>query len=320
MGTTVSAMLLVGDRVVIAHIGDSRIYLLRDGRAQPDHHRPHLRAAPRRRRAHHRRGGDGAPAPLGAHARARRRRRAPPRSTPMVLDTRAGDRWLLCSDGLSGVVSFDEMHELIVGRRRRQAGRRPAREGVARRRRARQRHGRRSSTSAIRPRRPRRPLVVGSAAAPARVRARRREPARARGIRLPHRSGRTPCRRRTSSPTRGLLRRAHRGGRPPSPTASLDVELLDRAARRRDRRRVPARLPVDADALLRRRVQRHASPSSRASSRTSGRSRCTSCTPRPTIDVADLRTYDQQRVEQTISAGSFSEAFRIVQRLEDSVE
>jgi len=39
-----------------------------------------------------------------------------------------------------------------------------------------------------------------------------------------------------------------------------------------------------------------------------------------TIDVADLRTYDQQRVEQTISAGSFSEAFRIVQRLEDSVE
>ena len=39
-----------------------------------------------------------------------------------------------------------------------------------------------------------------------------------------------------------------------------------------------------------------------------------------TIDVADLRTYDQQRVEQTISAGSFSEAFRIVQRLEDSVD
>jgi protein phosphatase len=39
-----------------------------------------------------------------------------------------------------------------------------------------------------------------------------------------------------------------------------------------------------------------------------------------TIDVADLRTYDQQRVEQTISASSFSEAYRIVQRLEDSVD
>ena len=29
MGTTVSALLLQGDRVVISHIGDSRIYLLR---------------------------------------------------------------------------------------------------------------------------------------------------------------------------------------------------------------------------------------------------------------------------------------------------
>ncbi|HZW41498.1 MAG TPA: protein phosphatase 2C domain-containing protein, partial [Agromyces sp.] len=31
MGTTVSALLLQGDRVVISHIGDSRIYLLRSG-------------------------------------------------------------------------------------------------------------------------------------------------------------------------------------------------------------------------------------------------------------------------------------------------
>ena len=38
------------------------------------------------------------------------------------------------------------------------------------------------------------------------------------------------------------------------------------------------------------------------------------------LDVADLRTYDQQRVEQTISAGSFAEASRIVQRLEESVD
>ena len=38
------------------------------------------------------------------------------------------------------------------------------------------------------------------------------------------------------------------------------------------------------------------------------------------IDVADLRTYDQQRVEQTISAGSLTEASQIVQRLEESLE
>jgi hypothetical protein len=39
-----------------------------------------------------------------------------------------------------------------------------------------------------------------------------------------------------------------------------------------------------------------------------------------TIDMADLRSYDQQRVEQTISAGSLEEARRIVSRLEESVD
>jgi hypothetical protein len=38
------------------------------------------------------------------------------------------------------------------------------------------------------------------------------------------------------------------------------------------------------------------------------------------VDIADLRTYDQQRVEQTISAGSLEEAWRIVSRLEESVD
>jgi hypothetical protein len=38
------------------------------------------------------------------------------------------------------------------------------------------------------------------------------------------------------------------------------------------------------------------------------------------VDIADLRTYDQQRVEQTISAGSLEEANRIVSRLEESLD
>jgi hypothetical protein len=40
----------------------------------------------------------------------------------------------------------------------------------------------------------------------------------------------------------------------------------------------------------------------------------------PPIDIADLRTYDQQRVEQTISTGSIEEARRIVARLGDTVD
>jgi len=38
------------------------------------------------------------------------------------------------------------------------------------------------------------------------------------------------------------------------------------------------------------------------------------------IDVSELRTYDQQRVEQTISAGSLAEASQIVERLEASLD
>ena len=108
MGTTVSA-LVHGRRlrVVIAHIGDSRIYLLPRRRADPDHDRPHVRAAPRRLGPHHAGGGAVPPAPLGAHARARRHGLRPRGRHLHHADTSPGDRWLLCSDGLSGVVDDD---------------------------------------------------------------------------------------------------------------------------------------------------------------------------------------------------------------------
>ena len=75
MGTTVSGIIRVGDQLGarphrrLAHLPVPR------RRARADHDRPHLRAATRRQRPHHRRGGRGASAPFGAHARARRRRR-----------------------------------------------------------------------------------------------------------------------------------------------------------------------------------------------------------------------------------------------------
>lgn len=53
MGTTVTAVALVAGYWVIAHIGDSRAYLLRDGRLSRHHVRPQLRAAPHQHRSYH---------------------------------------------------------------------------------------------------------------------------------------------------------------------------------------------------------------------------------------------------------------------------
>ena len=111
MGTTVSAVLLDGDRVVISHIGDSRIYLLRSGelsQISTDHTFVQRlvdagRITAEEAMVHPRR------SVLCACSATSRT----PEIDSMVLDTRDGDRWMLCSDGLSGVVSFDELHELL---------------------------------------------------------------------------------------------------------------------------------------------------------------------------------------------------------------
>ena len=52
MGTTVSALLIAGDRGFIAHVGDSRIYMLRAGQVVAAHRGPlaHQRAHPARKR------------------------------------------------------------------------------------------------------------------------------------------------------------------------------------------------------------------------------------------------------------------------------
>ncbi len=107
MGTTVSALVMVDDYAVIAHIGDSRIYLYRDdaltqittdhtfvqrlvdsGRITPEEARFHPRRSVLMRVL-----GDMDP---------------DPEVDTFIMPTQPGDRWLLCSDGLSGVV--DDVH------------------------------------------------------------------------------------------------------------------------------------------------------------------------------------------------------------------
>jgi PPM family protein phosphatase len=108
MGTTVSGMIRVGNEVAIAHIGDSRIYLLREGELSQitaDHTFVQRlvdsgRITPEEAAVHPRR---------SVLMRVLGDVDAAPEIDTSILDTRAGDRWLLCSDGLSSYVSEDRI-------------------------------------------------------------------------------------------------------------------------------------------------------------------------------------------------------------------
>jgi protein phosphatase len=96
MGTTLTAMLFGGDVAAIGNIGDSRAYLLRDGRLQlltEDHSLGRLVAEAR------------ASASVAARL-VRYLDGRPDRSPDLILHAvRPGDRYLLCSDGLSGAIT-----------------------------------------------------------------------------------------------------------------------------------------------------------------------------------------------------------------------
>ena len=113
MGTTFSGLLVTEDKVVTAHIGDSRIYLVRDGKVRQvtaDHTFVQRlvemgKISPEEALVHPRRSvlmrvlGDAAPTleiDFATH------------------ELRAGDRWLLCSDGLSGVVPEEVMSRILT--------------------------------------------------------------------------------------------------------------------------------------------------------------------------------------------------------------
>jgi len=108
MGTTVSAMLRVGGSVAIAHIGDSRIYLYREGELSQitaDHTFVQRlvdsgRITQEEAAVHPRR---------SVLMRVLGDVDASPEIDTAVLDTRAGDRWLICSDGLSSYVSEEKI-------------------------------------------------------------------------------------------------------------------------------------------------------------------------------------------------------------------
>lgn len=113
MGTTVSGMVRVGDRMVIAHIGDSRIYRWRDGALEQitkDHTFVQRlvdsgRITPEEAAVHPRR---------SVLMRVLGDVDITPEIDTMIVDARPGDRWLLCSDGLSGYVTEEKIAEVLA--------------------------------------------------------------------------------------------------------------------------------------------------------------------------------------------------------------
>ncbi|MGO2097206.1 MAG: PP2C family protein-serine/threonine phosphatase, partial [Candidatus Microbacterium stercoravium] len=107
LGTTISSIVMVDEYAVIAHIGDSRIYLYRDGeltQITTDHTFVQRlvetgRITPEEARFHPRR---------SVLMRVLGDMDAQPEVDTFIMPTRPGDRWMLCSDGMSGVV--DEAH------------------------------------------------------------------------------------------------------------------------------------------------------------------------------------------------------------------
>ena len=218
MSTTLTAVAIADDGYAVANIGDSRAYLLRDGRlTQLTRDDSYVQALidrgmldPAAARTHPQR--SIVLAALDGH----------PERTPALerLEARLGDRLLLCSDGLSDYV--DEARDRrFAGGRVARAQRRAAARAGARGRRPRQRLGRgrrrgragaagsRLVPGRSRPSRPRR------CARCRRGRARRPWGRRAAAVPAP-RSG--PCRGRGRSRDRTSPARGARSARPSSPS------------------------------------------------------------------------------------------------------
>jgi len=102
MGTTLTAMLWSGNRFALAHIGDSRAFRLRDGELDQiteDHVMGKLVS------------NAGSLAPVLARYLDGRPDRSPDLS---IREARPGDRYLLCSDGLSPVVGTEAIRDVLV--------------------------------------------------------------------------------------------------------------------------------------------------------------------------------------------------------------
>ncbi|GAA4684703.1 PP2C family protein-serine/threonine phosphatase [Phytohabitans rumicis] len=110
MGTTLTAVLFTGTALALAHVGDSRAYLLRDG---------HMQQMTRDDTFVQMLVDEGVITPEQASSHPRRavvtQALQGGEANPAYTFMRpiAGDRWMLCSDGLSNVVSAETIGETL---------------------------------------------------------------------------------------------------------------------------------------------------------------------------------------------------------------
>jgi len=115
LGTTFSGLVFTGDKVSVGHIGDSRIYLARDGEVSQvtsDHTFVQRLVDTGRITADE----------ALVHPRRSVLMRVLgdveefPEVDSFSMDTKPGDRWLLCSDGLSGVVPTEISERILLSK------------------------------------------------------------------------------------------------------------------------------------------------------------------------------------------------------------
>lgn len=312
MGTTVSAMIVLENQVAIAHIGDSRIYLLRDGELSQitvDHTFVQRlvdsgRITEQEAMVHPRR---------SVLMRVLGDVEASPEVDTIILATVPGDRWLICSDGLSGVVSPAAIaNALSSGASPLEVGNRLIKESLD--------AGAPDNVTIVVvdiaevPLRLAEPVIVGSASAPL---AFGEEPSRARALRLP-----------------ALRLHPVRESHFEPDSQDYLSELIEEDARRARRRRITwlagiilLVLAISGAAILGYQwtqtryfigVEGKNVAIFQGVQQDLGPIKLSSVYEETDLPVSNLRVYDRQQVEQTISAPSLEDAQLIVERLENA--
>jgi protein phosphatase len=112
MGTTVTALLRTGNKIALAHIGDSRAYLLRDNTlTQITHDHSFVQSLVDEGRITEAEAEGHPQRSLVTRVLTGQRDDEPDLA---IRETHVGDRYLICSDGLSGFVAHDTIQEILL--------------------------------------------------------------------------------------------------------------------------------------------------------------------------------------------------------------